>query len=160
MTITRADLELQLAEAKALAKEARRQKIEAEEAGDGDAHALALEAIDAAVATEERTRIALAIFDGTGSEYGVVVMDDRVVGTVAVALPPGTSREVREKRIDAVLGELLLGAASSADAVLATSPSRFVIERPGRDAEGRTVLDVRGKLEGGRVVPALRPPKH
>jgi hypothetical protein len=39
--------------------------------------------------------------------------------------------------------------------ILSTVPSRYTRERPGRDAEGRTVLDVSGRAEGDLLVPAV-----
>jgi hypothetical protein len=39
--------------------------------------------------------------------------------------------------------------------VLSATPSRYTRERPGRDAEGRTVLDVAGRVEGDLLTPAV-----
>ena len=39
--------------------------------------------------------------------------------------------------------------------MLAAQPARYTKERPGRDAEGRTVLEVAGRVEGDRLVPAV-----
>ena len=39
--------------------------------------------------------------------------------------------------------------------VMAASPAKYTRERPGRDAEGRTVLEVAGRVEGDQLVPAI-----
>ena len=39
--------------------------------------------------------------------------------------------------------------------VLAAAPERFTRERPGRDAEGRTILDISARVEGDTLVPAV-----
>jgi hypothetical protein len=89
----------------------------------------------------------------TGSPYGVIADGGRVFGTVAVELAPGISKAEREKVIDAALGDALHGAAKELGLVLSTSPSRYARERPGRDAEGKTMLDVVGRAEGDLLVP-------
>jgi hypothetical protein len=112
------------------------------------------------VAARERVdaaKAALAVFEKTGSPHGLVSGDGRVFGSVAVELAPGTPRAAREAAIDAALGEALIAAAAELGVVLGTSPARYTRERPGRDAAGRTVLDVQGRVEGDVLVPALRP---
>lgn len=89
----------------------------------------------------------------TGSPYGVIASGGRVFGTIAVALPPGVSRAAREEAIDGALGSALHAAAEELGLVLSSSPSRYARERPGRDAEGNTVLDVAGRAEGDVLVP-------
>lgn len=98
-----------------------------------------------------RARVALA--KRTGSPYGVIAEGGRVVGTIAVELAPGISRADREQAIDVALGEALAAAAKELGLVVSASPSRFVRERPGRDAQGRTMLDVAGRAEGDLLVP-------
>ena len=79
--------------------------------------------------------------------------DDILTGTLSIHLPPGISSEARAKLVDDALAEALDAETSKLSIVLAASPSRFVRERPGRDGEGRTVLDVSGRVEGDRLVP-------
>ena len=83
----------------------------------------------------------------------MIAESGRVTGTSAVELAPGITRAEREKAIDAALGEALATAAQELGLVVSASPSRFVRERPGRDAEGKTVLDVVGRAEGDLLVP-------
>ena len=100
-----------------------------------------------------RARVALA--QRTGSPYGVLAESGRVTGTIAVALAPGVSRAEREKAIDVALGVALADAAKELGLVLSASPSRYVRERAGRDADGNTVLDVAGRAEGDLLVPGI-----
>jgi hypothetical protein len=97
----------------------------------------------------------LRVFEKTGSEHGLVAEEGRVVGTIAVALGPGISRADREKAIAYELSDRLDAAAAELGVLLATSPERFTRERPGRDSEGKTVLDVVGRVEGDVLVPAV-----
>lgn len=103
----------------------------------------------------DKAKAAIELFETTGSIHGLLAKDGQVVGTVAVAIPPGTSREARERAIDDVLSNDLHRAADSLGAVLAASPASYTRERPGRDGEGRTVLEVCGRVEGDRLVPAV-----
>ena len=98
-----------------------------------------------------RARVSLA--ERTGSPYGVIADGGRVFGTIAVELAPGISRADREKAIDAALGGALHDAAKELGLVLSSSPSRYAKERPGRDADGKTMLDVAARAEGDPLVP-------
>jgi hypothetical protein len=100
-----------------------------------------------------RARVALA--ERTGSPYGVIADSGRVAGTIAVELAPGISRADREKVIDEALGGALNDAARELGLVLSASPSRYARERPGRAADGKTVLDVVGRAEGDLLVPGI-----
>jgi len=108
--------------------------------------AAARDRVDAA-----RARLELA--KRTGSPYGVIADQGRVFGTIAVTLPPGISKGERESAIDRELSDALSVAAKELGLVVSASPSRFVRERPGRDADGKTVLDVVGRAEGDVLVP-------
>jgi len=103
----------------------------------------------------ESARTTLAIFEKTGSSYGLLAKDGRVAGAVAVKIPPGISSQEREKVINDVLSTELSEAAKELGVVLAAAPDRFTRERPGRDEEGRTVLEVSGRVEGDTLVPAV-----
>lgn len=103
----------------------------------------------------ETAKMALAIFEKTGSHYGLLAEDGRVAGAVAVKIPPGISSQEREKMINDVLSAELSEAAKELGVVLAAAPDRFTRERPGRDTEGRTVLDVSARVEGDTLVPAV-----
>jgi hypothetical protein len=103
----------------------------------------------------EAARTALDIFTTTGSPHGLLAKDGRVVGSVAVTIPPGASREDRSQAINDALAEKLAEAAQKLGAVAAAAPERYTRERPGRDAEGRTILEVAGRVEGDALVPAV-----
>jgi len=110
--------------------------------------AAARDALDAASA-------ALTVFDKTGSPYGLVAEDGKVTGTIGVKVGLGASAKDREDAIERELGARLDEAAQELGVVLAAQPARYTKERPGRDAEGRTVLEVAGRVEGDRLVPAV-----
>ncbi|MBK8251945.1 MAG: hypothetical protein IPK82_04680 [Polyangiaceae bacterium] len=113
----------------------------------------AAQSLSAARDRVEAAKARLEMVKKTGSPYGVVALAGRVVGTVAVLLNPGTSRAEREKQLDLALAEPLAAAAEELGLVISASPSRFVRERPGRDADGKTVFDVAGRAEGDVLVP-------
>ncbi|MRG96429.1 hypothetical protein [Polyangium spumosum] len=98
---------------------------------------------------------ALELFERTGKEHAIVAKGARVVGSIAVHVPPGSSHEARGRAIDDELTGPLIDVATELGVVLAAAPSRYTRERPGRDAEGRTVLDVFGRVEGDTLVPAV-----
>jgi hypothetical protein len=98
---------------------------------------------------------ALRLFDKTGKEHAIVAEGKRVFGSIAVRVPPGSSHEARGHAIDEELSGPLADVAEELGVVLAAAPSRYTRERPGRDAEGRTVLDVLGRIEGDTLVPAV-----
>jgi hypothetical protein len=77
------------------------------------------------------------------------------VGTIAVKIPPGISSQERERTINDVLSTELSDAAKELGVVLAAAPDRFTREQPGRDAEGHTILEVAGRVEGDTLVPAV-----
>jgi hypothetical protein len=101
----------------------------------------------------DAARARVELVKRTGSPYGVIAAEGRVSGTIAVTLGPGISKAEREKAIDLALGDALIEAAKELGLVVSASPSRFTRERPGRDAEGKTVLDVTGRAEGDVLVP-------
>ena len=101
----------------------------------------------------DAARARLELVKRTGSPYGILADGGRVTGTIAVELSPGTPRAEREARIDAALAVPLQDAAREMGLIVSASPSRYVRERPGRDAEGKTVLDVAGRAEGDLLVP-------
>jgi hypothetical protein len=103
----------------------------------------------------DAARAALAVFEKTGSPHGLVADAGKVTGTLAVRLKPGATREEREEAIEGELSGRLYEAAGELGVVLAAKPSSFTKERPGRDAEGRTVIEVAGRVEGDRLVPAV-----
>lgn len=105
----------------------------------------------------EDLRALLERFDKSGQEHAVVVQGMRATGSIAVRIPPGTSHQARMQIVDDALSEPLAAAASELGVVLAAAPSKYVRERSGRDAEGRTILDVDGRAEGDLLVPAVRP---
>ncbi len=98
----------------------------------------------------------LARFNKSGQEHAVVVLGNRVTGTLAVRVAPGTSQQARLQIIEDALAEPLAAAVTELSVVLAAAPSKYVRERMGRDSEGRTVFEVEGVVEGDVLVPALR----
>jgi hypothetical protein len=103
----------------------------------------------------DAARAAIAVFDKTGSPHGLVTGEGKVVGTVAVLVPPGAGKEAREDAVEQALSTALHAAAAELGVVLAARPASYTRERPGRDAEGRTVLEVAGRVEGDRLMPAV-----
>jgi hypothetical protein len=103
----------------------------------------------------DAAQAALTVFEKTGSPHGLVAEGGKVTGTIAVLVQPGMSKQEREAAIERVLDASLDAAAEELGVVLAAKPSSYTRERPGRDAEGRTVLEVAGRVEGGRLVPAV-----
>jgi hypothetical protein len=103
----------------------------------------------------DAARAALTVFEKTGSPHGLVAEGGKVTGTIAVLVKPGTTKEEREQAIEQALDAALDAAAEELGVVLAAKPSSYTRERPGRDAQGRTVLEVAGRVEGDRLVPAV-----
>jgi hypothetical protein len=134
-----------------LAEDFRLDPDEAKRAGlrrGAEALASARDRLDAAKA-------ALAVFDKTGSPHGLVAENGRVTGTIAVPAKPGWSHAEREQAVEAALTDALHAAAAELGVVLAAAPAKYTKERPGRDAEGRVVMEVAGRVEGDRLVPAV-----
>jgi hypothetical protein len=104
----------------------------------------------------EKARSLLERYEKSGKEHAIVVQGDHVRGTIAVRIPPGGSSEHRLQLLDEVLTEQLDAVVSDLSVVLAAAPVKYVRERPGRDAEGQTIFDVDGLVEGDRLVPAVR----
>jgi hypothetical protein len=103
----------------------------------------------------DAARASLAVFEKTGSPHGLIADEGRVTGTVAVLVKPGTSQKDRAAAIEAEIGARLDEAAQELGVVLTAAPANYTKERPGRDPEGRTVLEVAGRVEGDRLVPAV-----
>jgi hypothetical protein len=79
-----------------------------------------------------------------------------VTGELALELPPGTTAAVRDRALDALLGAPLDERARELDLAIAAAPCRFATPRNGKDERGRTVFDVRGRVEGDRLVPVRK----
>jgi serine/threonine protein kinase HipA of HipAB toxin-antitoxin module len=141
-----------LREAKAETKEAASRDVSEEERV---ARKQVSAALNKARERLEEARLVLERFDKSGQEHAIVVQGNRAVGSIAVHVPPGTSHETRGQLVDETLADPLAKAAEELGVVLAAAPSRYVRERSGRDAEGRTVLDVEGVVEGDVLVPAV-----
>lgn len=103
----------------------------------------------------EAARVALKLAETTGSPHGLLAREGVVVGSVAVAIPAGSSSGDRARLIEAALSAELTDAARELGVVLAAPTERYTRERPGRDAEGRTLLDVSGHVEGDVLMPAV-----
>jgi hypothetical protein len=144
-----ADLSRLRAENQALADEFRSDPSEDRKEGLRRGAASLAAVRDRVEAAQARVELA----ERTGSPYGIITSGGRVFGTIAVELSPGISKAQREKAIDEALGSALHEAAKELGLVLSASPARYSRERPGRDGEGRTVLDVMGRAEGDVLVP-------
>ena len=103
----------------------------------------------------EQTQARIDIVEKTGSEPGVVAVGGRVVGRVAVPIPPGVSSRERAALVDDAVGPELARVADELGVTLSTAHEKFTRELPGRDAEGRTLLEVGGRVEGDLLFPAL-----
>jgi hypothetical protein len=93
---------------------------------------------------------------GRPEPEGPTFRGDLLQGLLPVAIPPGSTRAQREALVTEALTPLLDAVADERSLVLVAAPIRYVHERPGRDAEGRTVLEVWARAEGDRLVPAVR----
>ena len=85
------------------------------------------------------------------------IKDQLVTGEIAIEVPPGTTAQVRDRALDAALSDPLSDAAEQLGAVLAAPPHRFAQALAGKDERGRTRFAVRGRAEGGRLVPERAP---
>ncbi len=150
LSAAEADLSRLRAENQALADDFRNDPTDDKKEGLRRAAASLTAARDRVDAARARVELAKR----TGSPYGVIADAGRVFGTIAVDLAAGISRAERERALDEALGGALHEAAKELGLVLSASPSRYARERPGRDADGRTVLDVVGRAEGDLLVPA------
>ncbi|WP_437543507.1 hypothetical protein WME95_34165 [Sorangium sp. So ce327] len=103
----------------------------------------------------EAARVALKLAQTTGSPHGLLAKDGVVAGSVAVVIPAGSSSGERARLVEEALSAELTGAARDLGVVLAAPADRYTRERPGRDAEGRTILDVSGHVEGDLLMPAV-----
>ncbi|MFT3766908.1 MAG: hypothetical protein QM820_15530 [Minicystis sp.] len=103
----------------------------------------------------DAAKAALKVFEKTGSPHGLVAENGRVTGTIAVPAKGGWSQQEREQAIEAALNDPLDEAVESLGVVLAAAPAKYTKERPGRDAQGRLVLEVAGRVEGDKLVPAV-----
>lgn len=103
----------------------------------------------------EAARVALEVMRRTGSPHGLLAENGKLVGSIAVAIPGGASGAERVRRIEEALGQSLIEAARELGVVLGAAPEKYTREKPGRDDEGRTVLEVLGRVEGDVLVPAV-----
>lgn len=143
------------ADLKKALQEARKEKARLNREGEATDEVKArIKSLEAALDADATSRaIAEAPSEGVGT--AVVLRGDDVIGVVAVKIPPGSSKDARASAIDDALTSHLSRVAEEASLVLAADAHSFARERPGRDGEGRTVLDVRGRVEGDRIVPDL-----
>ena len=77
-----------------------------------------------------------------------------VSGEIALEVPPGTSSKKLDQLLSAALLEPLHRLADELQVVLAATPTKYARQLPGRDEAGRTRYAVRGRVEGGKLVPA------
>jgi chromosome segregation ATPase len=103
----------------------------------------------------EAAKAALKIFEKTGGKHGLIAENGRVTGSIAVAAKVGWTTQQREAAIEAALDAPLSAAAAELGVVLAAAPAKYTKERPGRDADGRMILDVAGRVEGDWLTPAV-----
>ncbi|KYF65497.1 MULTISPECIES: hypothetical protein [Sorangium] len=135
-------------------------QVAEEHRGDrsADAHEVLRRGAASLAAARERleaARVALKLALKTGSPHGLLAQEGVVSGSVAVAIPPGTPSGERARIVEAAVAAELTGVARELGVVLAAPADRYTRERPGRDAEGRTILDVAGHVEGDVLMPAV-----
>lgn len=150
-----AEIEL-LREAKAKRKDAADRDVSEEERTERKQLSTAL---NKARGRLEQARALLERYEKSGREHAIVVQGDRIKGTIAVRIPPGGSSEQRLQLLEDALTEQMAAAVDELGVVLAAAPVKYVRERPGRDAEGQTIFDVDGLVEGDFLVPAVRAAK-
>ncbi|HVJ93562.1 MAG TPA: hypothetical protein VM580_27360 [Labilithrix sp.] len=88
---------------------------------------------------------------------GLTIQGLLVTGEITIDVPPGTTAQARDRAIDAALSDPLTDAAERLGAALAAPPHRFVRMLPGKDDAGLTRFTVRGRVEGGRLMPDRAP---
>ena len=76
-----------------------------------------------------------------------------VTGEVALVIAPGTRAPDQERLVERALSDALNEAANQLGAVLAAPAHRFARPLPGKDDAGAVRFAVRGRAEGGRLVP-------
>lgn len=81
------------------------------------------------------------------------VEGEEIRGEFEVLVPPGTLAARRDELVDEVLTDPLYEAARTLGAVPAADAHAYARALDGRDEEGRTRFEVRGRAEGGRLVP-------
>ena len=81
------------------------------------------------------------------------VKDDEVTGEFALALPPGMVAAKRDKAVDEALTEPLYEAARKLGVVLSSDANDYAHPLNGRDDQGRTRFQVRGRVQGDLLVP-------
>ncbi|HMY17857.1 MAG TPA: hypothetical protein PKA58_16150 [Polyangium sp.] len=150
-----AEIEL-LREAKAKRKDAADRDVSEEERTERKQLSTAL---NKARGRLDQARALLERYEKSGREHAIVVQGDRIKGTIAVRIPPGGSSEQRLQLLEDALTEQMAAAVDELGVVLAAAPVKYVRERPGRDAEGQTIFDVDGLVEGDFLVPAVRAAK-
>ena len=79
-----------------------------------------------------------------------------VVGELSLLVPPGMIAADRDRGVDAILGPPLHELARGRGVVVAAAASAFARPRDGKDDQGRTHFDVRGRVEGDRLVPVRK----
>jgi hypothetical protein len=96
--------------------------------------------------------------DEKGEAPVLSVQDGLVTGEVAIALPSWSKAPARHRALDARLAGPFHEICTKLGLVLAAAPSSYASPRPGKAAPGTLVYDVRGLIEGDRIVPARRGP--
>src|SRR5438093_1355552 len=79
-----------------------------------------------------------------------------VRGQLALNVPPGTTAAARDTLLNQALGAELGEIARSLQVVLAAAPSAFARALRGKRADGMTLFEVGGRIEGDRLIPAAR----
>lgn len=158
--LTRLETELAAAEAAVARLRAENTKLaeafRAEPTDDGrEGLKRAAASLSAARDHADAARATLLVFKKTGSIHGLIADGGKITGTIAVLIKGGSTKEERERAIEDALTEELHAAAEELGVVLAAPPANYTRERPGRDSEGRTVLEVAGRVEGDRLVPGI-----
>jgi hypothetical protein len=81
---------------------------------------------------------------------------DRVLGEIALAIPPGTIAAARDRLLDTAIGAALTAITEELQVTPAASPSAFARPLPGKDDAGHTRFEIEGRIEGDRLVPVRK----
>jgi hypothetical protein len=86
----------------------------------------------------------------------LTVEGEEMSGEIALTIPPGTRASDVEKMLVEALKDEIYRVADELEVIVSAHPTKYARQLPGRDEEGRTRYQVRGRREGGKLVPAIR----
>ena len=86
----------------------------------------------------------------------LTVEGEEMSGEVALSIPPGTRASEVERLLVEALKDELYRVADELEVIVSAHPTKYARQLPGRDEEGRTRFQVRGRREGGKLIPSVR----